>query len=348
MSLEQLSDGSQPPSPVSKKGKGNDHLRKRAYVFINNNYGIDDDDIEQTLGNMIEDNQTQYVGCGKEVGDGTFKFGVQVKEGTPHLQGYIYFHNKKSFKQVVKYLEDHFNKHCHVEIAKGSFVQNLAYTSKDKNFFEAGDRPMNQAEKGEAGKDHYRNLIALAEADDFETIKRDYPKEYIVFNTNLEKVRVMGTKDPVNLPPGTITGIWVTAVAGSGKSYNSRLAMEEFGVKYYPKPLNKWWEHYKNQQAILIEELDPDNIKFHSTNLKTWVDEYPFIADKKNSSLFIRPKVFVVTSQYTIEEVCAHDPKLYEAINRRFHLVHIASTSDDDRKKAREEIKQYLSINFQI
>ena len=51
--------------------------------------------------------------------------------------------------------------------------------------------------------------------------------------------------------------------------------------------------------------------------LKIWSDKYPFNAETKGGTIFIRPKVIVVTSNFEIEEL--HDkPQIQDAIKRRF------------------------------
>lgn len=93
--------------------------RSRKYVFTINNYT--DDDIAR-LSNM----GTLYLCYGKETGE----------NGTPHLQGFLYYKNSKSFNAIKKNLP-----RAHLEIAKGSVAQNVEYCSKDGDFTELGKRP---------------------------------------------------------------------------------------------------------------------------------------------------------------------------------------------------------------
>jgi hypothetical protein len=54
--------------------------------------------------------------------------------------------------------------------------------------------------------------------------------------------------------------------------------------------------------------------------LKEWSDHYPFQAEVKGSSMVIRPKIFVVTSQYKIEDIFT-DPETVSALQRRFQVT---------------------------
>ena len=81
---------------------------------------------------------SKYVVCGREIGS---------ENGTPHLQGFVYFENKKSLNQVKE-----IHSTAHWEAMRGTVNQAAEYCQKEGDYFEAGTRPLNQAEKGERGK----------------------------------------------------------------------------------------------------------------------------------------------------------------------------------------------------
>jgi len=65
--------------------------RSRNWCFTLNNYTEDE---EQSFVDLEGHKQIRYFIVGKEVGE---------EEHTPHLQGFIIFHNQKTFNQVVKF-----------------------------------------------------------------------------------------------------------------------------------------------------------------------------------------------------------------------------------------------------
>lgn len=95
--------------------------RYRGFTITLNNYS------EEEYNNIIEIAQlhTEKYIFGKEVG----------KNGTPHIQGYIYLRNGKSFDACKKLLN---NPRIHLESAKGNPTQNWNYCSKDGDYVSEG------------------------------------------------------------------------------------------------------------------------------------------------------------------------------------------------------------------
>lgn len=91
--------------------------RSRAFAFTLNNYN--DSEYMSILAQTQK--HSKYYIIGKEVGE----------SGTPHLQGYVYFENAKTFNQMRDWLD---NKRVHFEIAKGNKDQNYKYCSKEGDF----------------------------------------------------------------------------------------------------------------------------------------------------------------------------------------------------------------------
>lgn len=94
--------------------------RSRGWCFTLNNYTEEDY-------NKLKDTCTQFCKkfiIGKEVG----------KKGTPHLQGYCYFQDGKTFDAVKQLL----GTALHLEKAKGTAEQNKKYCGKDENYIMQG------------------------------------------------------------------------------------------------------------------------------------------------------------------------------------------------------------------
>lgn len=85
--------------------------------------------------------------------------------GTPHLQGFICFHNAISYKSIIKQMPG-----CHIGHMKGSMRQNEVYCSKEGQLIERGDKPASNDDKGRAGALAYQRSWELAKEGKIEDI----------------------------------------------------------------------------------------------------------------------------------------------------------------------------------
>jgi hypothetical protein len=110
MAMEDKKDGGVILSPRSK-GPQKD-VFKRGWCFTINNWSQDEKTI---LTAHFEKLKCRWI-MGEEVG----------KEGTPHLQGSVYFESAKSFSAMKKLMPT-----AHLEIMRGTWDQNTKYCSKE-------------------------------------------------------------------------------------------------------------------------------------------------------------------------------------------------------------------------
>lgn len=268
--------------------------RARGWCFTLNNYT--EDDLQALRDYDIGDG---YMIVGKEKG----------ANGTPHLQGYMHFVNKKSFRQVKAILPE-----AHWEIAKGSVKQNFDYCSKDGDFEQFGRRPRMPEEKIKEAQDKKKEDIKrkweLVELGAF----KDLPPENLA---KYEYAHQKMKRKPANLT--TLNNLWIYGPSGCGKS---RL-VRDFFPSIFNKKLDKWWCGYNNEEIVLLEDMDPKNCLSMDRDLKIICDHYPFNAEVKGGNLFIRPKAVIVTSQYSMLSCLKDaDAEARAAIMRRFKQIH--------------------------
>ena len=108
-----------------------ERTQAKAWCFTWNNYT--EEDIE-LLERVYADHGT-YLIYGKEVGE----------QGTKHLQGFIYFEKRKTFRFVQKA----FQSKVHLERARGSPSQAAEYCKKDGDFVERGTLPVGQGQRND-------------------------------------------------------------------------------------------------------------------------------------------------------------------------------------------------------
>jgi len=282
----------------------------RAWCFTLNNYNAKDEEHIQTTLKTL----SRYLIYGREVG----------ADGTPHLQGYVYFHNQRQRKAVGRLLP-----RAHLEPTKGSPTQNKAYCSKEGDFFEYGEIPMESniaREKGGAAtKARYAAAIQHAESGKLDIVKRDDPKLYLLHGPRLESLFAPNTV-PLD---GELLHEWWVGPSGSGKS---RLLWELY-PDHFPKKLNKWWDRYRYEEVVAIEEWSPKN-DCTASSLKVWADRYPFPGEIKGGTLQrLRPKKIIVLSNYTPQQ-CFLNSEDLDPILRRFTVVNFPSQEQHARCRA--------------
>lgn len=270
-----------------------DVRRSRDYCFTINNY-------TDTIVEHLKQNHAQvdYLVFGFEIG----------QSGTPHLQGFIQCKHPISLRRIKEILG---TVTAHVESRKGSVLSAIQYCKKDGKFFEQGD-PQRLQDSKENQQSKWATIIKHAEDNELIKIKELYPSEYIRYYKTLCSLQIGH-----NLILPTITNEWWHGPTGTGKSYN---VWKQY-PNHYQKELNKWWDNYRGEEVVVIEEWCPKN-ECTASQLKIWADRYPFTAQIKGGTLQkIRPKKIIITSNYTIDQ-CFQNKEDAEPIKRRFKQVY--------------------------
>jgi len=243
-----------------------------------------------------------YHVYGREVAPGT---------GTPHLQGYVCFLNRKSGQQVKKLLP---TAHWEAKSRKSTPKQASDYCKKEGDFVEEGVLPAAQNEAGnDANKSRWEDILSKAKSGKIDEID---PKVQVTHYRTLKQIE---SDYSVRAPDLTdVCGLWLYGPPGCGKSHYARSLSQD----YYIKPANKWWDGFSQSRhsVVLLEDLDKST-DYLGHHLKLWADKWSFAAEKKGSTIQVRPHQVVVTSNYTIDEIWGGDPNLCEAIKRRFKSV---------------------------
>lgn len=90
----------------------------------------------------------------------------------------------------------------------------------------------------------------------------------------------------------------------------------------------KWWCGYLGEPAVLLEDVDYKIGTDLTYYLKLWLDNYVIEAETKGGRIRASPRVFIITSNYTIADLFQADPVLVEAISRRCHYLRVETVED--------------------
>lgn len=275
--------------------------RSRNWTFVLNNYGPED---EKELLEKAELPCIKYIVVGREVGE---------EAGTPHYQGFVSFVNAKTDRGVWSFLFAG-RAHWEVKYAKSTFLQAANYCKKDGDIVcERGVLPMDPQQKGASERERWDLALESCKRGRFEDVPSDILIRHLGNCMRIQ--RQFGRVDLARLDQ--VCGLWFYGAPGTGKSWTAR---DRYPGAYI-KMTNKWWDGYQFEDEVIMDEaeLKTDVLGHH---LKIWADIYPFQAEIKGGSMMIRPKVFVVTSNYSIDEIFGTDPELAKALKRRFAVTH--------------------------
>lgn len=231
--------------------------------------------------------------------------------GTFHLQGFIQLQGRMTLKKIGGMFP------WHIEKTLGSPNQAMIYCKKEGNWIEWGE--LGTVEKGgKIMKDKWRHIVDLAKAGSFPLIEEQYPGEYLRGVRNLHMVHAEAV-DPLEIEKMCL---WLWGLPGTGKSRFAR----DFDTNAYYKNCNKWFCGYKGwvHKSVIMDDLGKEH-KCLGHHLKKWTDRYPRIDEIKGSSIAANYDTFIVTSNYSIDDIFGEDPEMCAAIKRRFKVFKVIS-----------------------
>jgi len=131
----------------------------------------------------------------------------------------------------------------------------------------------------------------------------------------LEARSLYANLKPIETQEKVIIGTWHYGPPRTGKSTAARTGV------FYLKMANKWWDGYKGESKVVLEDVDISMKDWLGNFLKIWTDWWSFKGEIKGGVIDIQLKEFHVTSNYRIDEIW-EDSKMVDAIQARFKNIH--------------------------
>lgn len=267
--------------------------RSRAWVFTLNNYN---DDHEAQIQNL----ECKYLVYGHEVAPTT---------GTPHLQGFVSFHNQKDFNATRKL----FPEGTHIEKKKASDFLASAYCKKDGDYFEKGEIP-NQGKRSDL--DNVREILKTTNkmrmvvevAQSYQSVKM--AEQILKYH-----------ETPRTWKPEVF---WFYGSTGTGKS---KLAYEMLGEDCYTcLSTGRWFDGYDAHEHVLIDDMRKDFMKFHE--LLRLLDRYAMRVETKGGTRQFLARKIIITSCYRPEDMFSTREDIKQLL-RRIDKIYFFSNNID-------------------
>jgi hypothetical protein len=266
-------------------------IRSKRWCFTLNNY----DEFDQDRLRDHDRLDVPYVIFGRESGD----------SGTPHLQGYIEFEERKTLQAAKAYISPR----AHLERAKGSAADNKRYCSKDGDFEEFGTPSGGQGSRTdmESAADHLRRTGSLADT------AQHFASQFIRYSRGFEKYQQL----VMDLPrTGSVTVTVYTGTTGSGKTY--RCHQQEPNLWVYGSA--GWFDGYMGQEAALFDDFGGHEFKL--TYLLKLLDVYPMRVPIKGGFVQWKPRRIYITSNKNWTEWYTNIIREHlDALERRLHII---------------------------
>lgn len=231
----------------------------------------------------------------------------ESEEGTPHIQGAVYFKNKdKKRFAAMKKMHDR----AHWEPMKGSWEDNRKYCTKE------GDVIVDEGEGPKQGK--RMDLKKMKRRIDEGATEEELWEED--FSCMARYGRAMkeykDLKQRKKARTGMTKGKWYYGPTGVGKSHTVFSDFDPDTHYVYEVEDNGWWDGYEGQDIVIINEFR-GQIKF--AQLLDLVDKYPKKVKRRNreTTPFVAKEVRV-TSSMPPEEVYNGMSDKIDQLLRRF------------------------------
>ena len=274
--------------------------------------------------------------CATMIGRSTCCEYAEIFEEIAPTTGHNHYHSIVSFKNAVRFETIvQFDPHAHWSTQNNGALGIYDYVSKDNNsIFMYGTPPaciQKRKNPKTPKKTQFQVAVEMVKEGKYNEIQEE--RVYAQYQRFFDQLAAKA--EPSKRWKGQLKekNHWIYGPPGSGKSSAVWDAAEDKGLAIYQKLQNKWWDGFKGEDIVLIEDADPETMKKLANHMKIWSDRYPFTYEVKGSSKTMKcpSYYFVVTSNYPMSD-CFNGTDL-KAMERRFeeHFKDTPSVEEEDQ-----------------
>ena len=214
-------------------------------------------------------------------------------------------------KQRLRSVKRIFGESCHAELSRSEASND--YVWKEETRIEGTQFELGELAVKRNNKQDWDLVFSKAKSGNFDDIDTDI---LIRHYSSLKRIYV-DYATPTHRGKQEVHIFW--GVTGSGKSHT---AFELAGDDYYLKsPLTKWFDGYRGQETIIIDEFRGI---IDVSHLLKWLDQYPCNVEVKGYQTYLRTKKWIFTSNLNpVDWYPTLDYETLMALRRRFtNVVH--------------------------
>lgn len=223
-----------------------------------------------------------------------FQAEVCPTTGRRHYQGNVWWGRavrRRLAQSTLAYIFGTEPTRIHLERTKGSVKQCELYCSKRESRAE-GHNPQRIGMPPKQGRRSDLEAVAqsVMEGEEIRNIAIKNPVEFIKFHNGVQKLdRLMRATPRTGAVVPTV--YWWFGPTGAGKS---RRAFELFGETAYVKETKEWWDGYRGEQTVILDDYRPSMSPFHV--FLRILDRYPMRVPVKGDYTVLSATVFVITT----------------------------------------------------
>lgn len=247
----------------------------------------------------------------------------QIEEGeachTPHLHGFIYFKNARTWKSIKKLFP-----RARIEVPK-NINHVIKYCGKEKTRirgpYEKGTKP---SQGTRTDLEDLRDQIMKGEIT-VKDIILDMPGVYHQYGRTLNEIQTCFYNK--NIRTEMTQGFWLWGETGVGKSHTARKIAEDATIYDHPTNDKTWWDGYKQEEVVIIDDFRGE-IAYNE--ILKLVDCWPHKVSRRNiGPINFTSSCVIITSSLPPEDIFrkrnAEDS--IEQLLRRFEVINIRKQS---------------------